>query len=588
MRSERVREGPTMSEDIEFMTRPKRWDVPFDGEMTTADVDRLLVVDPFRQVDPARFPPTQSLRDILRNDTRIRSFKEGDIVLREGDYGDSAFLVLKGVVRVALQALSPRLLGRRVPRKKGFLEAISQYWTNPQNAEVRDVRQYEAARQGVSTRGEEDGLTHIFLQDVGQILGSMRTAKLGEGEIFGELAALGRCPRTATIFAEGDTELLEIRWQGLRDIRARSDGIRQFIDQRYRERALETQLRHSSLFAHLNDEALREVADATQFETFGQFDWNTTYSSLAKQDPQKRLQSEPIIAEEGSYPDGLLIVRSGFVRVSIRHGNGSRTINYLGAGQHYGLEELAQYSQNPRDCQKVQIKHTLRAVGYVNTLRIPTTLIEKYVLGGAETSNQGKPPGAVSRSPTAAREKEPDVEPSMLEFLADGRFINGTRTMLIDMDRCTRCDDCVRACASAHDNNPRFVRHGPVHGHHMVANACMHCQDPVCMIGCPTGAIHRDASTGNVIINDNTCVGCSTCANSCPYSNIRMVEIKNDRGLPILDQTTNGPVFKATKCDLCVDQWGGPACERACPHDALKRVDMGDLAGVGSWLRQST
>ena len=46
----------------------------------------------------------------------------------------------------------------------------------------------------------------------------------------------------------------------------------------------------------------------------------------------------------------------------------------------------------------------------------------------------------------------------MLEFLVENRLINGTAMMIIDTDRCTRCDDCVRACASGHDNNPRFMR----------------------------------------------------------------------------------------------------------------------------------
>ena len=50
----------------------------------------------------------------------------------------------------------------------------------------------------------------------------------------------------------------------------------------------------------------------------------------------------------------------------------------------------------------------------------------------------------------------------------------------------------------------------------MVANACMHCADPVCMIQCPTGAIHRNVYGGEVIINDATCVGCTACAKICP------------------------------------------------------------------------
>ena len=156
--------------------------------------------------------------------------------------------------------------------------------------------------------------------------------------------------------------------------------------------------------------------------------------------------------------------------------------------------------------------------------------------------------------------------------------------MMIDLDRCTRCDDCVRACATTHDNNPRFIRHGPKYEHFMVANACMHCVDPVCMIGCPTGAIGRDLETGIVKINDSTCVGCTICANSCPYHNIRMVEIRGPRGSFIVDDVTNLPIVKATKCDLCAEQLTGPACQNACPHDALVRIDMRDLDGLANWV----
>lgn len=104
------------------------------------------------------------------------------------------------------------------------------------------------------------------------------------------------------------------------------------------------------------------------------------------------------------------------------------------------------------------------------------------------------------------------------------------------------------------------------------------------MIGCPTGAIGRDEDSGNVLINDMTCIGCSTCANSCPYHNIRMVEIRSEEGPFILDKDTGTPIVKATKCDLCVENWGGPACQRACPHDALIRMDMNDLPRFTEWL----
>jgi Fe-S-cluster-containing dehydrogenase component len=119
----------------------------------------------------------------------------------------------------------------------------------------------------------------------------------------------------------------------------------------------------------------------------------------------------------------------------------------------------------------------------------------------------------------------------------------------------------------------------------MVANACMHCADPVCLIGCPTGAIHRNAAEGEVVINQVTCIGCQVCANNCPYEAIRMVQIRNQQGALLVDEQMR-PLLKATKCDLCLEQHGGPACERACPHGALVRMNMRDLDTFSTWLNR--
>jgi Fe-S-cluster-containing hydrogenase component 2 len=64
-----------------------------------------------------------------------------------------------------------------------------------------------------------------------------------------------------------------------------------------------------------------------------------------------------------------------------------------------------------------------------------------------------------------------------------------------------------------------------------------------------------------------------------------MVEARDDDG-EILVAADAKPILKATKCDLCSDQYGGPACERACPHDALKRVDLNTLDGLVDWLKR--
>ena len=65
-----------------------------------------------------------------------------------------------------------------------------------------------------------------------------------------------------------------------------------------------------------------------------------------------------------------------------------------------------------------------------------------------------------------------------------------------------------------------------------------------------------------------------------------MVDIRDFDGSPIVDQSSGTPIVKATKCDLCIDQLGGPACQRACPHDALVRLDLRDRDSLWHWASQ--
>jgi Fe-S-cluster-containing hydrogenase component 2 len=63
-----------------------------------------------------------------------------------------------------------------------------------------------------------------------------------------------------------------------------------------------------------------------------------------------------------------------------------------------------------------------------------------------------------------------------------------------------------------------------------------------------------------------------------------MVEIREPGGAFYVDEKTHMPILKATKCDFCTGQLTGPACQAACPHDALVRVDMGNLTSIGQWM----
>jgi Fe-S-cluster-containing dehydrogenase component/CRP-like cAMP-binding protein len=449
--------------------------------------------------------------------------------------------------------------------------SLKRWWNRPTYAEQTAARD---ATPGLAFG--PGGQPRIFLQDIPGVLDSDQTALLQSGEMFGEIAALGRTPRTSTVVADSDAQILEIRWQGLREIRRYSPEWKQQIDQRYRERSLLRHLAETQLFWGLPEETLRQIADATRFETFGEFDWHSSYHRVREAGERERLEQEPLIAREGDYPNGLLLIRSGFARVSARYNHGERTGSYLGKGEAFGLGEIVSGWQG----KFVPLRHSLRALGYVDILFIPTAVLEQHVFPRLTAAQ------LTALTKDLAPHPVDDAGDNFLEFVVAQRFMNGRAAMLIDLDRCTRCDDCVRACAATHDNNPRFIRHGPESGGVMVASACMHCVDPVCMIGCPTGAIHREGVNGQVGINPDTCIGCSVCAQSCPYGTIQMVALRDEQGLPIVTEETGAPIRRATKCDLCIDQPTGPACVSACPHDALIRADLRSVDNLNRWLQR--
>lgn len=566
-----------MPADPSTIVRPQRWDAPFGAEMTDALAAGLGHIAPFHAMDPAAFPARTPLLGILRNDTRLVRYHPGDVVVREGEYGSSAFLVLEGTFRVALERLPGLAPAPTVaPLAERLWSTVAQLWQGGRPPEARrHTQRLSFDDPGVETRNP-DTAPRVFLQDVPRVLAVAATASIGAGEIFGELAALTRSPRTATVFAEGDAAALEIRWQGLRDLMRYGPQLREHIHNLYRKNALRVHLRETPLLRELPSQAMDEVVTAIRFESYGQFDWREEPELEDRDDLFARVHREPLVVDEGQPPDGLVLVRSGFARVSRRVGEGRRTVGYLGKGEVFGLAEMAAASLG----EPATLAHSLGAVGYLDLLRIPREVALRCVVGALPRQRL-----QVLAAPVLKPQTDASLPARTLDFLVDYRLNNATQAMVIDLDRCTRCDDCVRACAATHGGDPRFVRQGPTHDNLQFASACMHCVDPVCMIGCPTGAIHRDPVTGVVRINEPTCIGCGTCAGSCPYQNIRMVEIRTLAGRSVVDRQTGAPILKATKCDLCVDRFGGPACQNACPHDALVRIDLSHPDALARWGR---
>lgn len=582
-----------MGQEQVEVQRPERWDHPLDPNTSAASIDLLLKLLPFALMDERRFAQTAGLKDILKNDSRLLDLKSGDIIFREGQYGGSAYLVLSGQVRIFLTRLLPE--DSRRNERRSELPWLSLFRKQPDRRRAsRGARALVAQARPVafSQRGEGQN-ARVFLQDVPGVLADHASSVVTSGELFGEMAAVTRSPREFTAVAEDDCSVLEIRWQGLKLLK-QDPQFRTLLDERYRSEVLSTHLRETPLLRYVPDDHLAKVVEAVTFESFGNLEWYAEYRKQAKQSAAVQIASEPLIAAEGTYAVGLWIVRGGFARLSRRQGAGHRTLAYLGKGQLFGLRELYHNRIRDNSAQALPFQESLRAIGYVDALCIPKQVVYEHVLPFMRAADLPAPLsspryqfGQPVLDAELIRPDEQTVETGLLEFMVDHRLMNGREAMVIDLDRCTRCDDCLRACSTTHGGDqPLFSRSGPQYGPWMFAQACMHCADPVCMIGCPTGAIHRDQESGTININPQTCIGCKSCAESCPYDNIRMVRTSDSAGRVRVDEENGLPILQATKCDLCSQSSSGPACQSACPHDALIRIDLGDLQKVSQWMQR--
>lgn len=586
--------SPLPESSVSESVRKSRWSEPF-GEMTDESIAEVLRTDLFSRIckDEASareelfksFGTSVSIYGILKNDTRIHSYEKGEIVVRKGDYGNSAYFLIDGEWACILSPdLSPDVLGQPAVRTLGLFASLAK---DLKGVFSSTVPEYRSVASDQTVTGLGTGMLPASAVDEVLDTDKYETLTIKPNMIVGEMGAIFRTPRSATIVASRQSRALEIRWQGLRDLMAADDEIAGHIDGIYRARSLDATLNRDPLFRAIPSEFNHLVS----FQTYGKYDeWSSDYISHAGDDFYVAHEQEEVIAKQGDYCDGIYVVQNGFARICSKYGSGYKTHAYIGEGRIFGLSEALHNWQNPEE--SIPLQTGFYAIGYANVIFIPTRLVEEYVLPGLADHEQRVKQDLRQIDFDPRDGVETAVERSadgsdIFEFLAQNRFMIGTETMVIDTNKCTRCDDCVRACSIAHDGNPRFQRHGLVSQHYMIVNACMHCADPVCMIGCPTGAIHRETLGGQVVVNNDTCIGCSTCYNNCPYDAIRMVTIRDKQGtfrISASGESQGTPIYKATKCDLCVEHRAGPACVRACPHDALARVDMRNSDTIDKFL----
>jgi formate dehydrogenase iron-sulfur subunit len=154
---------------------------------------------------------------------------------------------------------------------------------------------------------------------------------------------------------------------------------------------------------------------------------------------------------------------------------------------------------------------------------------------------------------------------------------------LIDVSKCIGCKACQAACLEWNDLREEVGVNTGVYDnpHDLTPNSwtlmrftewvnpqtsnlewlirkdgCMHCADPGCLKACPAPGAIVQYTNGIVDFIHENCIGCGYCVKGCPFN------------IPRISQADN----KAYKCSLCSDRVAvgqGPACQKACPTQAI-------------------
>jgi len=446
-----------------------------------------------------------------------RSYRPGEILCREGEFGSTAFYLLEGEAEVYIATPMAHLEGRE--RRRGLFGTMSTFL------------------QSLVRRGKEGGAggeARLIPIDAPVDLSMDNpVATLRAGELFGEMTCLSFYPRSASVRAQTPLVVLEMLRNVLDILKRGSKTFQEQLLRNYRDRALASHLRSMPLLAGLTEEfvsSLRERVELVSFEP-GQ-----------------------VVCKQGDAADRLYLIRIGFVKVSQQSPGGEVILQYLHRGDFFGEMGLLRAGVRTATC--TALDHVeLVTIGKEDFDRMMREFPD--IRAGMEAKARG-------HAEESARRTEEARAHSVDDFLAQG-LMEAQSLLLIDLDRCTRCDDCVRACAASHDGVTRLIRDGLRYENYLVPTSCRSCHDPLCMIGCPVGSIRR-RETLEIVIED-WCIGCGLCAKNCPYGNINMHEFEGGA-----QKAEGKPDKKAITCDLCAEL-PEPSCVYACPHDAAFRID---------------
>lgn len=191
------------------------------------------------------------------------------------------------------------------------------------------------------------------------------------------------------------------------------------------------------------------------------------------------------------------------------------------------------------------------------------------------------------------------IAPRGASAAEDGRPLRLRRTaFVIDLAKCDGCIDqgvppqCTQYCIWGHSVpegqqwievfNLNELESVPDVDTGFMPLLCMCCENAPCVNVCPVGACFA-APEGDVMVDQERCIGCRLCIAACPYDRIffnwkepvQLPEVKNSE-YHVFYET---PAIKGTvmKCDMCVGRTaagGLPFCVEGCPHGALYWGDL--------------
>jgi CRP-like cAMP-binding protein/NAD-dependent dihydropyrimidine dehydrogenase PreA subunit len=230
-----------------------------------------------------------------------RVYQPGEVIVREGENGSTAFYILEGNAEVYLSsplahvATTPESGGGLFARMKSVLTPKQ---TRDRSAEMRNEKAPE----------------YIRIDAPMDLLYTNPIAQLGPDDLFGEMTCMSFYPRSATVRAQTQCVMLEML-RNVLDVLQKNKTFRARLEADYRRRALVTHLRSVPVFSTLSTEFIDTLRERVTLQRFA---------------------PGQVICHENDPADAFYLVRMGFVKVSQERNSEEMVLSYLPRGGYFG------------------------------------------------------------------------------------------------------------------------------------------------------------------------------------------------------------------------------------------------------------